>query len=208
MKAFFTSSAVSSSSGSAEQPAIINSLDGSSSEQPARETAQPVKALRSKLQQQLADSAERPLLLSHSAEQLVPMDTSTPTAAELDDILRDKAKREIFYAAGGIERLCTTTKEEAAIIAASMHIASRNIVIDPAKASIALRVASTAGAAALAGIQRVVGKLESLTILVDGANSSVASPVRDESDDAHFDHPGPELQIVWPDADEDNFRDT
>ena len=107
MKAFFTSSAVSSSSGSAEQPAIINSLDGSSSEQPARETAQPVKALRSKLQQQLADSAERPLLLSHSAEQLVPMDpmdTSTPTAAELDDILRDKAKREIFYAAGGIER--------------------------------------------------------------------------------------------------------
>ena len=207
MKAFFTSSAVSSSSGSAEQPAITNSLDGSSSEQPARETAQPVKALRSKLQQQLADSAERPLL-SHSAEQLVPMDTSTPTAAELDDILSDKAKREIFYAAGGIERLCTTTKEEAAIIAASMHIASRNIVIDPAKASIALRVASTAGAAALAGIQRVVGKLESLTILVDGANSSVASPVRDESDDAHFDHPGPELQIVWPDTDEDNFRDT
>jgi len=90
MKAFFTSSAVSSSSGSAEQPAIINSLDGSSSEQPARETAQPVKALRSKLQQQLADSAERPLLLSHSAEQLVPMDTSAyvdldqhPTLAEL-----------------------------------------------------------------------------------------------------------------------------
>ncbi len=47
MKAFFTSSAVSSSSGSAEQPAIINSLAGSSAEQPARETAQPVKALRS-----------------------------------------------------------------------------------------------------------------------------------------------------------------
>ena len=47
MKAFFTSSAVSSSSGSAEQPAIINSLAGSSAEQPAHETAQPVKALRS-----------------------------------------------------------------------------------------------------------------------------------------------------------------
>ena len=47
MKAFFTSSAVSSSSGSAEQPAIINSLAGSSAEQPVCETAQPVKALRS-----------------------------------------------------------------------------------------------------------------------------------------------------------------
>ena len=44
MKAFFTSSAVSSSSGSAEQPAIISSLAGSSAEQPAREAAQPVKA--------------------------------------------------------------------------------------------------------------------------------------------------------------------
>ena len=158
----------SSSSGSAEQPAIINSLAGTSAEQPARETAQPVKALRSitdvqwwlknnevvlsssvetvriievvealstkpkprqetitfffkpwgvqqaikkrrrplpelieelnnkiiaavkKLQQQLADSAEQPLVLSHSAEQLVPMDTSAdvdldqhPTLAEL-----------------------------------------------------------------------------------------------------------------------------
>ena len=47
MKSFFTSSAGSSSSGSAEQPAIINSLAGTSAEQPARETAQPVKALRS-----------------------------------------------------------------------------------------------------------------------------------------------------------------
>jgi len=47
MKAFITSSAVSSSTGSAEQPAIINSLAGSSAEQPAGETAQPVKALRS-----------------------------------------------------------------------------------------------------------------------------------------------------------------
>ena len=147
MKAFFTSSAVSSSSGSAAQPAIISWLVGSSAEQPARETAQPVKASRSitdvqwwlknnevvlsssaeavrirevvealgtkpkprqetiecffkpwgvpqrikqkhrpvqeliqelntkvtiaakELQQQLADRAERPLLLSHSAEQ-------------------------------------------------------------------------------------------------------------------------------------------
>ena len=168
MKAFFTSSAVSSSSGSAEQPAIINSLAGSSAEQPVCETAQPVQALRSitdvqwwlkknevvlsspakavrirevvealstkpkprqetiqhffepwgvpqrikkkfrplpelieelntkvivaakELQQQLADSAEQPLVLSHSAEQLVPMDTSAdvdldqhPTLAEL-----------------------------------------------------------------------------------------------------------------------------
>ena len=47
MELFFTSSAVSSSSGSAEQPAIINSLAGTSTEQPARETAQPLKALRS-----------------------------------------------------------------------------------------------------------------------------------------------------------------
>ena len=47
MKAFFTSSAVSSSSGSAEQPAIISSLAGISAEQLAREAAQPVKALRS-----------------------------------------------------------------------------------------------------------------------------------------------------------------
>ena len=47
MKSFFTSSAVSSSSGSAEQSAIINSLAGSSAEQPVCETAQPVKALRS-----------------------------------------------------------------------------------------------------------------------------------------------------------------
>ena len=47
MKAFFPAPAVSSSSGSAEQPAIINSLASSSAEQPARETAQPVKALRS-----------------------------------------------------------------------------------------------------------------------------------------------------------------
>ena len=23
----------------------------------------------------------------------------------------------------------------------------------------------------------------------------------------HFDHPSPDLQIVWPDTDEDNFRD-
>jgi len=37
MKAFFTSSAVSSSSGSGEQPAIINSLAGSSAEQPVCE---------------------------------------------------------------------------------------------------------------------------------------------------------------------------
>ena len=34
------------------------------------------------------------------------------------------------------------------------------------------------------------------------------TPVRDASDDAHFDHPGQDLQIVWPDTDEDNFRDT
>ena len=34
-------------SGSAAQPAIISSLVGSSAEQPAREAAQPVKALRS-----------------------------------------------------------------------------------------------------------------------------------------------------------------
>ena len=37
MKAFFTSSAVSSSSGSGEQPAIFNSLAGSSAEQPVCE---------------------------------------------------------------------------------------------------------------------------------------------------------------------------
>ena len=47
MESFFTSSAVSSSSGSAEQPAIINSIAGSSAEQLVCETAQPVKALRS-----------------------------------------------------------------------------------------------------------------------------------------------------------------
>ena len=47
MKAFFTSSVASSSSGSAEQPAIISSRAGSSGEQPAREAAQPVKALGS-----------------------------------------------------------------------------------------------------------------------------------------------------------------
>ena len=46
MKSFLLR-AGSSSSGSAEQPAIINSLAGTSAEQPARETAQPVKALRS-----------------------------------------------------------------------------------------------------------------------------------------------------------------
>ena len=34
------------------------------------------------LQQQLADSAERPLLLSHSAEQPVPMDTSGSSAEQ------------------------------------------------------------------------------------------------------------------------------
>ena len=174
MKAFFTSSAVSSSSGSAEQPAIINSLAGTSAEQPARETAQPVKALRSitdvqwwlknnevvlsssaeamrirevaealstnpkprretierffkpwgvpqfikkhrrplpelieelntkvivaakELQQQLADSAERPLLLSHSAEQPVPMDTS----ADVDLDQSEELKRKVLEAAG------------------------------------------------------------------------------------------------------------
>ena len=47
MKGFFTSFAVSSIPGSAEQPPIISSLAGSSAEQPSRETAQPVKALRS-----------------------------------------------------------------------------------------------------------------------------------------------------------------
>ena len=47
MKSFFTLSAVSSSSGSAEQPAIIDSLADSSTEQAARETAQPLEALRS-----------------------------------------------------------------------------------------------------------------------------------------------------------------
>jgi len=165
MKSLFTSSAVSSSTGSAEQPAIINSLSGSSAEQPVRETAQPVKALRSitdvqwwlkknevvlsssaeavrirevvealstkpkprqetikrffepwgvpqrikkkhrplpelieelntkvivaakELQQQLADSAERPLLLSHSAEQPVPMDTSAVVDLDQDPTL-------------------------------------------------------------------------------------------------------------------------
>ncbi len=176
MKSFFTSSAASSSSGSAEQPAIIHSLAGTSAEQPARETAQPLKALRSitdvqwwlkknevvlsssaeavrirevvealstkpkprqetierffkpwgvqqaikkrrrplpelieelntkvivaakELQQQLADSAERPLLHSHSAEQTVSMDTSAdvdldqyPTLAELRARQRKRA---------------------------------------------------------------------------------------------------------------------
>ena len=47
MKAFFTSSVASSSSGSAEQPVIISSLARSSAEQPASGAAQPVKALRS-----------------------------------------------------------------------------------------------------------------------------------------------------------------
>ena len=177
MKSFFTSSAVSSSSGSAEQPAIINSLAGSSAEQPVCETAQPVKALRSitdvqwwlknnevvlsssaeamrirevaealstkpkprretigrffkswgvqqlikkknrplaelieelnnkiiaavkKLQQELADRAEQPLVLSHSAEQPVPMDASAavdldqhPTLAELRARQRKRAQ--------------------------------------------------------------------------------------------------------------------
>jgi hypothetical protein len=172
MKAFFPSSAVSSSSGSAEQPAIINSLSGSSAEQPVRETAQPVKALRSitdvqwwlkknevvlsssaeavrirevvealstkpkprqetikrffepwgvpqrikkkhrplpelieelntkvivaakELQQQLADSAERPLLHSHSAEQTVSMDTSADVDLDQDPTLAELRARQ------------------------------------------------------------------------------------------------------------------
>ena len=173
MKSFLLR-AGSSSSGSAEQPAIINSLAGTSAEQPARETAQPLKALRSitdvqwwlkknevvlsssaeavrirevvealstkpkprqeiigpfckswgvqqlskkknrplselieelntkvivavkELQQQLADSAERPLLLSHSAEQPVPMDTS----ADVDLDQSEELKRKVLEAAG------------------------------------------------------------------------------------------------------------
>ena len=172
MKAFFTSSAVSSSSGSAEQPVIINALAGGSAERPVRETAQPVKALRSitdvqwwlknnevvlsssaeavrirevaealstkpkprretverffkpwgvpqlikkkrrplselveelktkvivaakELQQQLADSAERPLLLSHSAEQPVPMDTSADINLDQDPTLTELRARQ------------------------------------------------------------------------------------------------------------------
>ena len=67
MKSVFTSSAVSSSSGSAEQPAIINSLAGTSAEQPTRETAQPVKALRSIIDVQWW-LKKNEVLLSSSAE--------------------------------------------------------------------------------------------------------------------------------------------
>ena len=47
------------------------------------------------LQQQLADSAERPLLLSHSAEQPVPMDTS----ANVDLDQSEELKRKVLEAA-------------------------------------------------------------------------------------------------------------
>ncbi len=47
------------------------------------------------LQQQLADSAERPLLLSHSAEQPVPMDTS----ADVDLDQSEELKRKVLEAA-------------------------------------------------------------------------------------------------------------
>ena len=42
------------------------------------------------LQQQLADSAERPLLLSHSAEQPVPMDTSADVDLDQSEELKRK----------------------------------------------------------------------------------------------------------------------
>ena len=81
MKAFFTSSAVSSSSGNAEQPAIISALAGSSAEQPSREAAQSVKAAVSSS----SGSAEQPAIINSlagsSAEQ-----PGTPSRLKLSSI--------------------------------------------------------------------------------------------------------------------------